>query len=261
MNVLLAVLMGVVGVAAGMIVNVLADDLPVRENPRPPRYADGTARPPLAWSGLLAFLSGQRASPEGVKLTWRHPLVEAVLGLGYLLLTLGSTPDGLWAFRLLFLAILTLVFVIDMEHRLILFVVIVPACVLAVLFAILVPEPPPNLQDSLIGGLAGFGIFFLMFLGGIVFTTVAKIDEVAFGFGDVMLGTLSGLLLGWQAFLFALIVTVFLGAAGALLWLVSRFFTKGGYAAFTALPYGPYIVIGTVLMMLWREEIRQFLFR
>jgi prepilin signal peptidase PulO-like enzyme (type II secretory pathway) len=88
-----------------------------------------------------------------------------------------------------------------------------------------------------------------------------EIGEVAFGFGDVMLGMLSGLLLGWQAFLFGFMITLFLGAAGAVLYLLSRLVTRTGYAMFTALPYGPYIVLGTVIMMLWREEVRAFLLR
>lgn len=259
MNIIIALLAGVVGVVLGAVVNALADDLPMRENPRLPHYPDGAPRQPLAWSGLLAFLTGQRASPEGAKLSWRHPIVEVALGLIFLLLTLGSTLDALWFFRLIFMTIMLLIFVIDVEHRLILFVVIVPSSVLALLFAWVVPGSP-DLGEAILGGLVGLGIFGLMFLGGIVFTTVARINEVAFGFGDVMLGTLSGLLLGWQALLFALFITVFLGAAGALLWLLSKFFTRSGYAAFTALPYGPYIVIGTVLMMLWREELRQWLF-
>jgi leader peptidase (prepilin peptidase)/N-methyltransferase len=265
MSILIVLLVGLVGVLAGGLVNALADDLPERTTLRPPHYADDTPRPPIAWLGILALVTGHRASPEGARLTWRYPVVEIVLGVVYALLAAAHPLDGAQLFQLVFLAILMLVMVIDIEHRLILFVVILPACVLALLAAALVPVPPPDLGDALLGGLVGFGVYFAIFLGGVGFSALMasmrgeEIPEVAFGFGDVLLATLSGMLLGWQAFLFALMITIFLGAAGAVLYLFSRMVIRRPYAMFTALPYGPYIVLGTVIMMLWRDEVRAFL--
>ncbi len=259
MNTVIALLAGVAGVLAGGVVNVLADDLPQRETLHRPHYADGAPRPPIAWLGLLALFSGRRTSPTGSKLSWRHPAVEASLGLLFALVTLAFPLDGQRMFYLLFLAILVLITVIDLEHRLILFVVIVPTCLLAVFESVLFPEPPPDLRDALIGGLVGFGIYFVIFLGGIAFLALTGTSEVAFGFGDVMLATLSGLLLGWRAFFLALVITVFLGAGGAVLYLASRVVLRSRYRLFTPIPYGPYIVLGTVIMLFWREEVRALL--
>jgi leader peptidase (prepilin peptidase)/N-methyltransferase len=176
--------------------------------------------------------------------------------MAYMVATL-SSEWGLQAFfHLIFLTILLLITVIDLEHKLILFVVIVPSCLIAVLASVLVPSSPPDLGDALGGGLAGFFVFFLMFLGGLGFSRLIHTDEIAFGFGDVMLGTLSGLILGWQALIFALFLTIFLGAGGAILYLGSRMILHNRYSWFTAIPYGPYIALSTVLVMLWREEIR-----
>ncbi len=283
MNILVVGLLAVVGILAGGIVNVLADDLPQRQAVRianvladdlpqrqavrRPHYPDDLPRTLLAWLGLTAFLTGQRRSPDGAALSWRHPVVEMVMGLAFALIAAAYPLDGQRILYLLFLAILLLITVIDLEHRLILFVVIIPACVLAILESILFPVPPPPLGDALLGGLLGFVVFFLMFLGGIGFSALMaalrgeEIPEVAFGFGDVLLATLSGLLLGWQAFLFALMITVFLGAAGAVLFLLSRFLVRGQYTLFTALPYGPYIVLGTVIMLFWRDEVRAIMLR
>lgn len=267
MNILVVGLLAIVGILTGGIVNVLADDLPQRQPVRRPHYPDGAPRTPLAWLGLIAFLTGRRRSPEGAALSWRHPVVEMVTGLAFALLAAAYPLDGQRLFYLLFLAILLLITVIDLEHRLILFVVIVPACALAIVESILLPVPPPELGDALLGGLLGFGVFFLMFLGGIGFSALVaalrgeELPEVAFGFGDVLLATLSGLLLGWQAFIFAMILTIFLGAAGAVLFLISRFLVRGRYTLFTALPYGPYIVLGTIIMLFWREEVRSFMLR
>jgi prepilin signal peptidase PulO-like enzyme (type II secretory pathway) len=65
-------------------------------------------------------------------------------------------------------------------------------------------------------------------------------------------------MLGWRAVIFTMFVTVVLGAIGAFVYLVFAALLRNRYQAFTALPYGPYIVIATVLMLLFRAEMGQF---
>jgi prepilin signal peptidase PulO-like enzyme (type II secretory pathway) len=265
------VLIVIVGLLAGGLVNILADDLPHYHRPRLPHYSDDTPRPPIAWLGVTAFLSGKRASPGGAKLSWRHPLAELITVLA-MLLTYGlkhDSPDvsGLqMVFWLIYMAIFVLITVIDIEHRLILFSVVIPAAGLAILDAALTPiNHEPNLQRSLLGGGLGLVTFILLYFGGFVYTYVAQhvmgrnITEVAFGFGDVMLATFSGLVLGLEAMIFAMFITVFLGAFGALVYIVVSRVAGRGYALFTALPYGPYIVAGTAIMLLFNQQVRFFL--
>jgi prepilin signal peptidase PulO-like enzyme (type II secretory pathway) len=73
------------------------------------------------------------------------------------------------------------------------------------------------------------------------------------------MATLSGLILGWQALIFAMFITVFLGAIGAVIYLLSRSFLGQKYSAYTALPYGPYIVAGTIALMLFSSQVGEFL--
>ena len=82
---------------------------------------------------------------------------------------------------------------------------------------------------------------------------------IGVGAFSVGLATLAGLLLGWQALIFAIFITVFAGAAGAIGFLLIRLILRGKYELFTALPYGQYIVFGTLIMMIWREPIRAIL--
>ena len=127
--------------------------------------------------------------------------------------------------------------------------------------------PRVEFRDYLIGGALGFGIFAIMYLGGMFFSVLAAqargepLDEVAFGYGDVLLAALSGFMLGWQALIFAVTLAVFAGGAGALLFLGVRLVARGRYELFTALPYGQYIVFGTLVMLLWRTPVVQFLQR
>ena len=84
----------------------------------------------------------------------------------------------------------------------------------------------------------------------------AQIDTVAFGFGDVMMITLSGLILGFQGVIFVMFISIFLGSLGAIVYLSTRFLVAGRYSLFTAIPYGPYIVIATIIVLLFSEEVR-----
>ena len=259
------ILVTLIGILAGGVINVLSDDLPRRRPIQTPRYPDGTPRPLIAWLGITAFLFGKRASPNGIKLSWRYPLTEIGTALLMILAVLSLTDDPLmntlqFVFWLVYLAIFMLITVIDLEHRLILFVVMIPSYVIALIDPI-VTNYGVTLGDSLLGAVLGFIVFFLLYLGGYAFTWVMatvqrrEINEVAFGYGDVMLITLSGLILGWRSLIFAMFITVFIGALGALIYLIARNLSRKGYSMFTPLPYGQYIVISTFIMLLYANEI------
>lgn len=260
-----------IGLIAGGIVNALADDLADHRRPGLPHYPDGTPRPFTAWLGITAFLTGRRSSPGGSQLSWRYPLVEIATPLLMIVVLLVTNGDPnvsslQLVFYLIYMAIFVLITVVDIERRLILFAVIVPSCIIAILDALLTPlQSKPDLGTALLGGLVGFGVFFVMYLGGFLFTYIMakargyNIKEVAFGYGDVMLSTLCGLILGWQPLIFAIFITVFLGAFGAIIYLAGRSLT-GCYKLFTPLPYGPYIVAGTFIMLLFSDVVRGLIF-
>lgn len=291
------IVVAIIGLLAGGVVNALADDLPLRRSVRLPRYVsddkkraihfddeqqgiaqqDDERRPVIAWLGITAFLFGKRTSPSGVMLSWRYPLTELLTAFlmvatiyavhkNETLAEVGTAQTIIW---LIFMFFFALIIVIDIEHKLILFVVIIPIALVALLDAYLTTSRigefyQPHLRDALIGGAFGFVTFFIMYNGGFLFTYIMgklrgeEISEIAFGYGDVMMATVSGFILGWQALIFAMFITVFLGAFGAMLYLVSRRLVGERYSAFTALPYGPYIVLGTILMLLYRTPVSSF---
>lgn len=261
-----ALIVGLIGLLAGGISNVLADDLPHYRFPRLPRYPDGTPRPLMAWLGITAFLFGQRESPTGARLSWRYPLTEIATALTMMLtvLTTGDLRDNTGApaitglqlaFWLMYMAIFVLMAVIDIEHKLILFVVSIPAIVLALLDAALT-QYKPDLQNALLGGGIAFATFFVLYLGGILYAHIRRISEVAFGYGDVILITITGLILGPEALIFAMFITVFLGFIGSMAWIIGKSMRGQGHSLFTALPYGPYIIAATIIMMLFSSEVK-----
>jgi leader peptidase (prepilin peptidase) / N-methyltransferase len=277
------VLLVALGLFAGSVVNMLADELPYRRRPGIPVYPDGTPRSLSAWSGILAFLTGARsprhAQPDPTRarphsqdnrLSWRYPLTE-LLTIGLMLIAFYALQshqdiDALQvAFILLYMAIFTLITVIDMEHKLILFVVIIPSVLIGLIDS-LVTAAQPTFLNALAGGALGFGAFYLAYQGGFLFNYLAgrmrgkKITTTAFGYGDVMMITLSGVLLGFAGVFLAIFITVFLGAFGAIVYLIAKKLLVGKYNAFTAIPYGPYIVAATIIMMLFGSSIQKLAF-
>lgn len=264
-------IVGLIGILVGGVINLLADVLPHRERLYfPPRYADGTPRPPIAWLGITAFLFNRRTAPNGKKLPWRYPLAELLTVALMIMTVLATANDPVMTplqltFWLIYMAIFSLITVIDLEHRLILFVVVIPAYVVALLDAA-TTHYGADLGSALIGGAVGFGVFFLMYLGGFLFiyimskTRGSPTDEVAFGYGDVMLMTLAGLILGWQPLFPAMFLTVFLGAIGAIAWVIGRWLTGNRYSLFTPLPYGQYIVVATIIMLLFSSAIMGYVY-
>lgn len=264
------IVVSIIGIIAGSIVNILADDLPHYRWPRLPRYPDGTSRPPIAWLSILAFAVRRRNSPHGSRLSWRYPLAEIITAVGMVtaVLVKNARPDVSDVqviFWLIYIAMMVLITIIDIEHKLILFSVIIPSAFIALLDAIITPtQREPDLGGALLAGVIGFGVFFILYLGGILYVTVAnqrgrRITEVAFGYGDVMLITVGGFILGPGALIFAMFITVFAGALGAVIYLVGRMLRSDGYSPFTALPYGPYIVLGVLTMMLFGSQVRYLL--
>src|SRR5690349_11728737 len=112
----------IVGVLVGGVLNALADDLPYHRSPRLPHYPDETPRPVSAWLGLSAFLTGQRASTQGAKLSWRYPITE-LLTAAMMVITVIVTYDDpamttlQLVFWLIYMAIFVLIVVIDIEHK------------------------------------------------------------------------------------------------------------------------------------------------
>jgi len=76
------------------------------------------------------------------------------------------------------------------------------------------------------------------------------------GEGDIRLGFLMGLILGWPKTLIALYLAFFLGATVALALIAGRKKRFG-----QEIPFGPFLILATLLMVFWGEKIQGLWFK
>ncbi len=146
----------------------------------------------------------------------------------------GPTPQLLLI--TLYTCILLLVLVIDLEHRLILNIVIFPSLLLAIVAGSSYRGP----LTTLAGGLIGFLSFYL----------IAILRKEGMGGGDVKLAAFIGLAAGFPEVMVALIIAIFLGGATALILVVTRVRSLKSY-----IPYGPFLVIGGLVALVYGTQV------
>jgi leader peptidase (prepilin peptidase)/N-methyltransferase len=216
------ILYALLGFALGAPINALADALPLHKPVEWPAYLTRRAPPRfrevavhLATAALFAFLWTRYAGED---------FVQLALVTGYTL-------------------VLALVTVTDLEHRLIPDWAILPAIGLAALAA------PLRFGDrwafALAGGAVGFIFFFIAARLG-----ERLLGSGALGYGDVKLAAFVGLISSFPQVFVALVVALTAGGVIGLLLLVTRRVTMR-----SAIPYGPFIVIGGFYAMVWGTEV------
>jgi leader peptidase (prepilin peptidase) / N-methyltransferase len=247
----MALLFALLGLLVGAVANQLGADLAARRKPtRPHCPYCGRARPWWAWRGVTALL-WRRGTCQScdARLKPLRPLVELGLAVAYAYLWLAFGLEIRLPIYAVYLAILALILVTDIERRLILNVVTYPAIALAALAALVTPSM--TWWSALLGGAIGFAFFFVAALVG-----NALFGSGAMGGGDVKLAALVGLMVGFPLIVEALLVTLISGALVSVLLLVTRLRKLRD-----PIPYGPFLVAGAVVALLWGYPLAAWLLR
>jgi len=74
------------------------------------------------------------------------------------------------------------------------------------------------------------------------------VNEVPFGFGDVIFGTILGLLCGWPGIASGLLLGIIIFSAYSLLWLISLVLTKRYKSFSNAQALTPFLILGTIIL-------------
>jgi leader peptidase (prepilin peptidase)/N-methyltransferase len=236
------------GILVGGVINQMGSDLPRQGALTEPHcpYC-GRERPWWQWLGVLAYVSGRPQCPScSAAMRLRRPVVEVGLGLtyGYLWIIFGPSPKLL--FYALYGAILALVLITDFEHRLILDVVTYPAIALGFVGSFFMPDV--TWWSALMGSGIGLVFFFLAALVGHV-----AFGAGALGGGDVKLAAFIGMITGYPLVIEAIMLTIVIGAAISLVLLVT-----GTHGLRDHVPYGPFLVAGAVVTLLWGYPIAEW---
>jgi len=246
-------LIALLGLGSGGLINMLADCMPLNRRLAFPHCPACTApRPLAAWFGIGAlFARAWRCPYCGTPRSWRVPLVEAATTVGAIwLYRRDPTPISFWPDGLV-LAFFILIVVIDIEHRLILHIITGPAALVFGLIGVL--KPDQELGMILLGGLTGFGLVLVLYLFGGVFAHLLArlrgkvLEEVAFGFGDVTLAGVLGLIVGFYGVLVALFLGILVAGLFSLVYLLFMLLRRR-YQAFLPIAYGPFLVLGASIV-------------
>jgi len=148
------------------------------------------------------------------------------------------------------------VVVIDIEHRLIMH----PVSWVGVGLGLVIGTARNGWSETLIGGAVGYGLMWLLYhLGDLIMKGIARakhrtLDDVALGYGDVNLSGVLGLMLGWPLILPGLVIAIIIGGLVSLVYLIIMLLL-GRYRVFTALPYGPFLIAGAIILLFFSEPI------
>jgi leader peptidase (prepilin peptidase)/N-methyltransferase len=199
---------------------------------------------------LADCLTARYALPHKFYSRWRAPVVVSVSALAFAALWLRYDWSAQLALTAIYTFVFLLVFVTDIEHRLIFNVVILPAIVFAALAS---PLSKTGWKLALLGGASAFIIVLGIYLFAELFARARHHDIAggAFGQGDVKLATFMGIVVGFPAALPAILYTILLGGAGAILFLAYQYVKTKRLALTAAIPYGPFFCIAGWAMMVF----------
>ena len=200
------------------------------------------------WSFL--FLRG-RCRYCNKKISWQYPLIEAATGIIFLagFLVLGISLE--FFFFMIYASFLIAIFVLDYTKYIIPDFLSVPAGFSAFFGSVIVMVISSNpislsafsalLSNLGIAVLIGGGFFLAQFL-------ISKGRWV--GGGDIRLGAVMGLMLGFPNIIAVLGIAYVIGALwGIGLIILKRKTIKG------VLPFGTFLTVSTIICLLWGDEI------
>lgn len=228
---------GMFGLAIGSFFTVCVSRWPAGESLVAPRSHCPCGRT-LSWYELIPVVSwtlqGGRCRGCHVRISPRYPAIElATAGVATLaVLTIGANLRG--AIAAVMLVALVPVVVIDIQHKLIPDVIILPAAAIALALAIVSDPARWWVPVAAAFGASGFLLALaLVYPGGM-------------GMGDVKLAFLLGATLG-AAVIPALAIAFLVGAIVG----VAIVFAKATATRKLAIPFGPFLAAGAAMALWW----------
>ena len=198
------------------------------------------------------FLGGKcRNCKEKIKLTYFIVEILSIFNFFVIYYFFGLTITTL---LLMILSIFfIIIFFIDLKHYIIPNVLTFPLMFIGFIKSFdpnLDPTIFPNYINSLIGGIFGYSIIWL-----IVFVYKKVRKKEGMGLGDAKLLGAIGFWFGWISIPF----TIFLSSFAALVIVIPSILNKSRNMT-SQIPFGPYIIIGCIIYVVFANEIKNIFF-
>jgi len=247
------------GLFVGSFLNVCIDRLPRGQSIIHPRSHCAVCNRELGTLDLLPIVSylwlrGRcRYCQAGIPL--RLPIVEGVTGLFFGLLYLKFGLGLELAISLIYVSLLTAIFVIDLENHLVLDKITYPAMVLAIAFSFFWPG-----ADGMINWLPGgaLGRMVSSLIGGAIGLAAMALPYIlthrrGMGLGDVKLGALVGLMTGFPLVFVAILLSWIGGGLVAVMLLALKIKKLKD-----PIPSATFLTISAMVTLLWGQAIWQW---
>ena len=249
----------ILGWLAGYLVNYASDVLPVTRRFSQPVCHHCQA--PFTWADYLTLRTCRTCGKGRSLRTW---LVQILAVASFVYFWLFPSERLNFPLGMIILTYFSIITVIDLEHRLILHPTSLVGAVLGLIVGTILYSKKYTLLvsvgQSLLGGLIGFGIMFLLYqLGTLVAryrarkmqsTGQADDEEEALGGGDVYLLGVLGLMVG-PAVTAVLFYGVLMGGVVSIILLLALLVQRrySNDALMTFIPYGPYFIIAAFYIL------------
>ena len=226
------------GLVVGSFLNVCVHRLPRRESIVWPASHCTTCHRVLAWYENVPIVSWLvlrgRCRTCGASISPIYPAVECITAVTFAggAAVYGMTP--LLGVRLVFASALIVLFMIDLQHRILPNAITIPGIAAGFVASWFVP---PGWMSSLIGLAAGGGVLF-----AIAEAYYRVRGQEGLGMGDVKMLAMIGAFLGWPLMLLTLVLASFAGSIVGVALMVSG---RGTMQA--ALPFGTFLALGALV--------------
>jgi len=235
-------LLAVFGLMIGSFLNVCIGRLPAGESIVSPGSRCPSCRVAIRWYDNIPVLSylvlGGKCRSCSTHISVRYPLTELATGAAFVVQgAIVGDNLPLLAVRLVFTAILLVLFGTDLETQRLPNVITLPGIVVGLVGS---SVAPPGVLDSVIGVALGGGILILIRWG---WKRATGVDGM--GLGDVKMLAMIGAFLGWKLVIVVLFLSSLVGAVVGIVLAV----TKGRSMQYR-LPFGTFLAAAAWLASL-----------
>ena len=243
-------LVSVLGALWGSFANVCIYRLPLRGGVVKGRSFCPKCKKKIFWYENIPILSylilGGKCSKCKKKISFQYLLVESISIFSFLLIYYFFGVSLTTILLIILFLSFIVIFFIDLKHYIIPDILTFPMMVLGFLKSFDPNLNPlfPNYINSLLGGIIGYGIIWLL----ILFYKKIRNKE-GMGLGDAKLLAVIGFWFGWISIPFV----IFLSSAIALIFVIPDLLKKQKKLT-SQIPFGPYIIIATIMFIVFKDK-------